>query len=96
MSLVADENPGSTRTAISWSLDDDEDDLEGMACHSILDSETFGAHNRYPLQQRGPAGFLDGASLRLSRKVLSSAIGWAVYEGLLRVQHRRSIQRMDN
>jgi len=28
-------------------------------------------------------GFFDGASIRLSRKVLSSAIGWAVYEGLL-------------
>ncbi|KAG6915464.1 hypothetical protein DXG01_011331, partial [Tephrocybe rancida] len=28
-------------------------------------------------QQRGVAGYFDGASLRLSRKVLSSAIGWA-------------------
>ncbi|KAF8075889.1 solute carrier family 25 member 38 [Lyophyllum atratum] len=34
-------------------------------------------------QQRGIVGYFDGASLRLSRKVLSSAIGWAVYEGLL-------------
>jgi len=34
-------------------------------------------------QQRGISGFFDGASLRLSRKVASSAIGWAVYEGLL-------------
>ncbi|KAF8171814.1 solute carrier family 25 member 38 [Pholiota molesta] len=34
-------------------------------------------------KQRGAAGFFDGASLRLSRKVLSSAIGWAVYEGVL-------------
>ncbi|KAJ7229090.1 solute carrier family 25 member 38 [Mycena pura] len=33
--------------------------------------------------QRGPAGFFDGASLRLSRKVFSSAIGWAVYEAAL-------------
>jgi len=33
--------------------------------------------------QRGIAGYFDGASLRMSRKVLSSAIGWAVYEGLL-------------
>nr|GAT46137.1 predicted protein [Mycena chlorophos] len=33
--------------------------------------------------QRGIAGFFDGASLRLSRKVLSSAIGWAVYESVL-------------
>ena len=34
-------------------------------------------------QQRGVSGYFDGASLRLSRKVLSSAIGWAVYEGVL-------------
>ncbi|KAG6888625.1 hypothetical protein C0995_006869 [Termitomyces sp. Mi166 len=34
-------------------------------------------------QQRGITGYFDGASLRLSRKVLSSAIGWAVYEGYL-------------
>ncbi|KAF9526258.1 solute carrier family 25 member 38 [Crepidotus variabilis] len=34
-------------------------------------------------QQRGITGYFDGASLRLSRKVLSSAIGWAVYEGIL-------------
>ncbi|KAJ7762733.1 solute carrier family 25 member 38 [Mycena maculata] len=33
--------------------------------------------------QRGLAGFFDGASLRMSRKILSSAIGWAVYEGVL-------------
>jgi solute carrier family 25 protein 38 len=39
--------------------------------------------------QRGLMGFLDGASLRLSRKVLSSAIGWVVYEGLLMVQNRQ-------
>lgn len=37
----------------------------------------------YSLQQRGVAGYFDGATLRMSRKVLSSAIGWAVYEGLL-------------
>ena len=35
------------------------------------------------LHQRGAMGFFDGISLRLSRKVLSSAIGWAVYEGML-------------
>lgn len=35
--------------------------------------------------QRGVSGFFDGASLRMSRKILSSAIGWAVYEGLLMV-----------
>lgn len=35
------------------------------------------------IQQRGLLGFFDGASLRLSRKVLSSAIGWAVYESVL-------------
>ncbi|GJE83976.1 solute carrier family 25 member 38 [Phanerochaete sordida] len=34
-------------------------------------------------KQRGVPGFFDGAVLRLSRKVLSSAIGWAVYEGML-------------
>ncbi|KAI0056798.1 solute carrier family 25 member 38 [Artomyces pyxidatus] len=34
-------------------------------------------------RQRGVSGFFDGASLRLSRKVLSSAIGWAVYESVL-------------
>jgi len=33
--------------------------------------------------QRGIMGYFDGASMRLSRKVLSSAIGWAVYEGVL-------------
>jgi len=33
--------------------------------------------------QRGVSGFFDGASLRMSRKVLSSAIGWGVYEGIL-------------
>jgi solute carrier family 25 protein 38 len=34
-------------------------------------------------KQRGAAGFFDGASLRMSRKILSSAIGWAVFEGML-------------
>lgn len=33
------------------------------------------------------AGFFDGVSLRVSRKVLSSAIGWAVYEGVLMLVH---------
>ncbi|KAJ4489947.1 solute carrier family 25 member 38 [Lentinula aciculospora] len=32
---------------------------------------------------RGIRGYFDGTSLRLSRKVLSSAIGWAVYEFIL-------------
>ncbi|EJD00817.1 mitochondrial carrier, partial [Fomitiporia mediterranea MF3/22] len=41
-------------------------------------------------QQRGISGFFDGASLRVSRKVFSSAIGWAVYEGLLMVFHNNS------
>jgi len=36
-------------------------------------------------QQRGLSGFFDGASMRLTRKVFSSAIGWAVYEGILLV-----------
>lgn len=34
-------------------------------------------------KQRGVAGFFDGATLRMSRKIFSSAIGWAVYEGVL-------------
>jgi len=33
--------------------------------------------------ERGIPGFFDGASLRLSRKILSSTIGWVVYEYLL-------------
>lgn len=36
-----------------------------------------------PLQQRGIRGYFAGTTLRLSRKVLSSAIAWAVYEGVL-------------
>ncbi|KAJ3510661.1 hypothetical protein NMY22_g15910 [Coprinellus aureogranulatus] len=35
--------------------------------------------------ERGPMGFFDGASLRMSRKVLSSAIGWVVYEAVLMI-----------
>ncbi|PAV20572.1 mitochondrial carrier [Pyrrhoderma noxium] len=38
-------------------------------------------------KQRGMLGFFDGVSLRVSRKVLSSAIGWAVYEGVLMLVH---------
>ncbi|KAF8628153.1 hypothetical protein AX17_006023 [Amanita inopinata Kibby_2008] len=34
-------------------------------------------------RQRGFTGYFDGMSLRMSRKVLSSAIGWAVYESVL-------------
>lgn len=34
-------------------------------------------------KQRGLAGYFDGLSLRMTRKVASSAIGWAVYEGAL-------------
>jgi len=41
-------------------------------------------------KQRGISGFLDGASMRLTRKVLSSAIGWAVYEGVLLVMRNAS------
>ncbi|KAJ7638365.1 solute carrier family 25 member 38 [Roridomyces roridus] len=33
--------------------------------------------------QRGPPGFFDGVFLRGARKIFSSAIGWAVYEGVL-------------
>ncbi|ESK93120.1 solute carrier family 25 member 38 [Moniliophthora roreri MCA 2997] len=36
-------------------------------------------------KHRGVTGFFEGASLRLSRKVLSSAIGWAVYECMLMI-----------
>ncbi|KIJ32321.1 hypothetical protein M422DRAFT_234124 [Sphaerobolus stellatus SS14] len=39
---------------------------------------------------RGVSGFFDGVSLRLSRKILSSAIGWAVYEGVLIFIHQQS------
>lgn len=41
-------------------------------------------------KQRGIMGFFDGLSLRISRKVASSAIGWAVYEALLTAMHNRS------
>ncbi|KAI6094477.1 solute carrier family 25 member 38 [Pisolithus croceorrhizus] len=39
-------------------------------------------------QQRGVFGFFDGVSLRLSRKVLGSVIGWAVFEGVLLLIHK--------
>ncbi|KAL1700393.1 mitochondrial carrier [Schizophyllum commune] len=42
-------------------------------------------------EHRGPLGFFDGVSLRLSRKVLSSVIGWAVYEGVLLFIHDRGV-----
>ncbi|KAH7924839.1 solute carrier family 25 member 38 [Leucogyrophana mollusca] len=38
--------------------------------------------------QRGVLGFFDGASLRLTRKIFSSAIGWAVFEGMLLFMQR--------
>ncbi|KAF7433592.1 hypothetical protein PC9H_005553 [Pleurotus ostreatus] len=38
--------------------------------------------------QRGVSGYFDGVSLRIGRKVLSSAIGWAAYETLLMFMHR--------
>jgi len=40
--------------------------------------------------ERGISGFFDGASLRISRKIFSSAIGWAVYESLLVFARTRS------
>jgi len=43
--------------------------------------------------ERGINGFFDGASLRLSRKILSSAIGWAVYESLLVFVRTRNEQK---
>lgn len=45
--------------------------------------QSFFGTVRAVLRERGLAGMFDGASLRMSRKVLSSAIGWAVYEGIL-------------
>jgi solute carrier family 25, member 38 len=42
------------------------------------------------VKERGMRGFFDGASLRLSRKIFSSAIGWAVYESLLVFARTRS------
>lgn len=39
--------------------------------------------------QRGINGFFDGLSLRMGRKVLSSAIGWAAYEALVGILGRR-------
>ncbi|KAG7096517.1 hypothetical protein E1B28_003946 [Marasmius oreades] len=36
-------------------------------------------------KHQGVVGYFEGTSLRLSRKVLSSAIGWAVYECILMV-----------
>ncbi|EMD34743.1 hypothetical protein CERSUDRAFT_107352 [Gelatoporia subvermispora B] len=38
-------------------------------------------------RQRGISGFFDGAALRMTRKPLSQAIGWAVYEGVLMLIH---------
>ncbi|KDQ14162.1 hypothetical protein BOTBODRAFT_352351 [Botryobasidium botryosum FD-172 SS1] len=35
------------------------------------------------IRERGPSGFLDGVSLRLTRKVFSSAIAWTVYEAMM-------------
>ncbi|KAI5119750.1 hypothetical protein M0805_004082 [Coniferiporia weirii] len=40
-------------------------------------------------EQRGISGFFDGAVLRASRKVLSSTIAWAVYEGMLMALYDR-------
>ncbi|KAF5346920.1 hypothetical protein D9758_010090 [Tetrapyrgos nigripes] len=39
-------------------------------------------------KERGVMGYLDGVSLRLGRKVLSSAIGWGVYECILVVMYK--------
>ncbi|EAU81512.2 hypothetical protein CC1G_10970 [Coprinopsis cinerea okayama7 len=45
--------------------------------------QSFFGTVRAVVRERGLKGLFDGASLRMSRKVLSSAIGWAVYEGIL-------------
>ncbi|KAI0337558.1 solute carrier family 25 member 38 [Trametopsis cervina] len=47
-------------------------------------------------QQRGVSGFFDGASLRLSRKIMSSVIGWAVYEGLLIFMNTQSSRKKNS
>jgi solute carrier family 25 protein 38 len=43
--------------------------------------------------QRGISGFFDGASLRISRKIFSSAIGWAAFEGILMFMRTSEAQR---
>jgi len=53
--------------------------------------QSFAGTVRAVLRERGLAGMFDGASLRMSRKVLSSAIGWAVYEGILIVWAKPSV-----
>lgn len=42
-------------------------------------------------QQCGAVGFFGGASLRISRKVLSSVIGWTIFEGILLVMQDQAL-----
>ncbi|KDN35368.1 hypothetical protein RSAG8_11642, partial [Rhizoctonia solani AG-8 WAC10335] len=41
------------------------------------------------LKESGPLGFFSGMSLRMARKMFSSAIGWTVYEAMLLAFKRR-------
>jgi len=50
-------------------------------------------HGNSSLQQRGLLGYFDGISLRMSRKVLSSAIGWTVYEAILMFMRTSNLQK---
>lgn len=45
---------------------------------------TLGQSVRKVWSEKGPLGFFDGASLRIVRKGASSAVGWTIYEGLIR------------
>ncbi|KAF8273160.1 mitochondrial carrier domain-containing protein [Lactarius quietus] len=60
---------------------------------SIPLRSTFHTLILFVSKERGINGFFDGASLRLSRKILSSAIGWAVYESLLVFVRTRNEQK---
>ncbi|KAK2462272.1 hypothetical protein APHAL10511_005578 [Amanita phalloides] len=44
----------------------------------------------------GIAGYFDGLTLRMSKKVLSSAITWTVYEGVLLFMRARTASEQDN
>ncbi|PVF98379.1 mitochondrial carrier [Serendipita vermifera] len=53
--------------------------------------KTLGRTIKAILQERGMMGMLDGVSLRLSRKVLSSMLSWTIYEGSLLLLRRQSV-----
>ncbi|KAF8518882.1 hypothetical protein JB92DRAFT_2041157 [Gautieria morchelliformis] len=67
-------------------------------CHTLLMSSKYATkidtiHCESTIRTiwmgRGIMGFFYGISLRLSRKVLSSAIGWATYEAILVFIHNQ-------